>query len=566
MGLGPSKDEQLYNCALRNEADAVKALRHQDASMEWRDKKSRTALMVCSAQGESFEMVALLLQLGADVNAYRPGHEGGYPLHHAAKKGMDRTCHLLMSYGAPLMVFNDDGQTPLDMARERGHVAVVRLLEDRICLFQGYVRQQVISGPALLEAFAANLCFRRIWLVVLPASTSAQMQVKYELLIYKDQKATVPTTVLALETAQFTVARPGTSDPVLLVTDTVSRTKYKLLADKESSDPNQFQRLFDACRGIAPRPGSGPAQHVTGFPINNLSSARAGLVPLPGRGGAASPSQPTALIADNTFPPPTKTATATQEEMASDDLALAMAIDASLRMASEQGVVASSPPELAGSGPHSGSARSNSYQGWAQGPGMGEPSTYGGWDEDLSQAPSMDVATSGAGGTRPGITDQVAANSPGHGLHAPSTFPDSISGWVAPTTSEHVTEVSAAELPRSAGAGASLNQEPPSAPPLPEDLSPAYSIPEPAVQYPSVDMTPVDMVDSMGATGAPSGGEEPKKGGQCIVCWDAPASVVCIPCGHVAGCMACLSEIKDKGWGCPVCRAPIRDLLKVYQV
>ncbi|GAA0143090.1 hypothetical protein LIER_03853 [Lithospermum erythrorhizon] len=28
----------------------------------------------------------------------------------------------------------------------------------------------------------------------------------------------------------------------------------------------------------------------------------------------------------------------------------------------------------------------------------------------------------------------------------------------------------------------------------------------------------------------------------------------CVPCGHMVGCMACLNEIKDKGWGCPVCQ------------
>jgi protein neuralized len=57
-----------------------------------------------------------------------------------------------------------------------------------------------------------------------------------------------------------------------------------------------------------------------------------------------------------------------------------------------------------------------------------------------------------------------------------------------------------------------------------------------------------------------------ERGCQCVVCWDAKAEAVCIPCGHLAGCMDCLAEIKAKDWGCPVCRAPIQQVIKVYSV
>ncbi|KAK2359763.1 replication factor A protein [Trifolium repens] len=39
-----------------------------------------------------------------------------------------------------------------------------------------------------------------------------------------------------------------------------------------------------------------------------------------------------------------------------------------------------------------------------------------------------------------------------------------------------------------------------------------------------------------------------------------------IPCGHVAGCMSCLNEVKTKKWGCPVCRAKIDQIIKLYHV
>ncbi|KAL0899247.1 hypothetical protein Bca101_083208 [Brassica carinata] len=65
------------------------------------------------------------------------------------------------------------------------------------------------------------------------------------------------------------------------------------------------------------------------------------------------------------------------------------------------------------------------------------------------------------------------------------------------------------------------------------------------------------------------GGENTEDGGssgQCLVCTDAPSDGICVPCGHVAGCMSCLTEIKSKEWGCPVCRANIHQVIKVYRV
>lgn len=57
-----------------------------------------------------------------------------------------------------------------------------------------------------------------------------------------------------------------------------------------------------------------------------------------------------------------------------------------------------------------------------------------------------------------------------------------------------------------------------------------------------------------------------KSVGTCVVCWDAPAEGACIPCGHLAGCMNCLAKVKSKGWGCPVCRGLIEQVIKVYAV
>ncbi|KAF7146635.1 hypothetical protein RHSIM_Rhsim04G0180000 [Rhododendron simsii] len=52
----------------------------------------------------------------------------------------------------------------------------------------------------------------------------------------------------------------------------------------------------------------------------------------------------------------------------------------------------------------------------------------------------------------------------------------------------------------------------------------------------------------------------------CVICLDASVEGACIPCGHMAGCMPCLNEIKGKNWGCPVCRTKINQVVRLYAV
>lgn len=102
----------------------------------------------------------------------------------------------------------------------------------------------------------------------------------------------------------------------------------------------------------------------------------------------------------------------------------------------------------------------------------------------------------------------------------------------------------------------------PSAPPV------ADQVPlDGPIQYPSIDLSPVDVSSPVveklhNEEGKTAGGS----GSTCVICLDAPAEGACIPCGHVAGCMSCLNEVKTKKWGCPVCRAKIDQIIKLYHV
>ncbi|KAI7742906.1 hypothetical protein M8C21_031331 [Ambrosia artemisiifolia] len=89
----------------------------------------------------------------------------------------------------------------------------------------------------------------------------------------------------------------------------------------------------------------------------------------------------------------------------------------------------------------------------------------------------------------------------------------------------------------------------PSAPLLPE------SVDDGPVHYPSVDSNPIDEKE-----------KNSNDSSSCVICLDAPVEGACIPCGHMAGCMTCLNEIKDKNWGCPVCRTKIEQVVRLYAV
>lgn len=74
-------------------------------------------------------IVEALLDAGAPVNVPHLG--GGTPLHTAAFTGDAAVARLLLARGADPMARTDDGKTAVDVARERGHEDLARLLEER---------------------------------------------------------------------------------------------------------------------------------------------------------------------------------------------------------------------------------------------------------------------------------------------------------------------------------------------------------------------------------------------------------------------------------------------------
>ncbi len=80
-----------------------------------------------AAAGRQLGIVRLLLDGGAPVNARQ--HLGWTALHEAANQGNREMAETLLRYGADPALGNDEGKTSADIALERGHRELLRILE-----------------------------------------------------------------------------------------------------------------------------------------------------------------------------------------------------------------------------------------------------------------------------------------------------------------------------------------------------------------------------------------------------------------------------------------------------
>ncbi|KAJ6819311.1 putative RING zinc finger and ankyrin repeat containing protein [Iris pallida] len=549
MGAQQSKDESLYQQVNYGNIEGIKALRQEGAGLEWIDKEGKTPLILACMRPDLLAVAKVLIELGANVNAYRAGSHAGTPLHHAAKRGLDQTVNLLLSHGANPFIMNDDCQTPLGLARAKGHCNVVRAIESRTCLFSGWLRE--VYGPSILEVFAPQWVSRKVWAVVLPCdSRNPTNPSKFELAIYPDLQVAQPRVVIALWKAHIEDPKFNQPDPALVIVDKATRknhlscglrcqagsshlrkthvhhlledqrphthcsrrrfrglestsisamlnvsrqeTRYKFLSAYEG-DKQQIQWFYNACRGIFQQNSYIPVAPVGATPIANHPYL-------------------------NVHAPTTSAAT----PAAPEDEQLTMAINASIQTAIAEGV-----------------------------PVTGTTNTTG-W-ETSSESTSHNGGRLAGGAPTPKVEPSVDPYNGWSGIRPSSSMPQLHTSQLETVT----VSPSAQEAPPSVSV--------PSAPPIvPETF---YDGP---VHYPSIDSSPVDL--SVPAAESKPGPSETKEGsdsnssGSCVICLDAPVEGACIPCGHMAGCMSCLNEIKGKKWGCPVCRAEIDQVVRLYAV
>uniref|UniRef100_A0A7N0T7B5 RING-type domain-containing protein n=1 Tax=Kalanchoe fedtschenkoi TaxID=63787 RepID=A0A7N0T7B5_KALFE len=63
---------------------------------------------------------------------------------------------------------------------------------------------------------------------------------------------------------------------------------------------------------------------------------------------------------------------------------------------------------------------------------------------------------------------------------------------------------------------------------------------------------------------APNGTVGPLKKGSCCICYEAPVDSLLYRCGHMCTCINCAQELQWSSGKCPICRAPIVDVVRAY--
>nr|GMC97589.1 putative E3 ubiquitin-protein ligase XBAT35 [Ipomoea batatas] len=245
MGQQQSKDELLYRHAVDGNIQAISTLRRDGVSLEWVDREGKTPLIATCMSSERFAAARTLIELGADVNAYRPGHNAGTPLHHAASRGLDNIVQLLLFHGANALIKNDDSQTPLQVARVKGFSNVVRTIESHICIFSGWLREYYC--PSFLEVLAPKLLSRKIWAVVVPHDSTKPL--KLELAIYSSLQDAQHRTVISLWRTNVEEPNFQQLDPAVIISDKSTKSQYKF-ASGSHGDKHQLHFLYKACIGV----------------------------------------------------------------------------------------------------------------------------------------------------------------------------------------------------------------------------------------------------------------------------------------------------------------------------
>jgi uncharacterized protein len=120
----------LMRAALEGDTETVGALLASRANVNAKDNEGRTALMFAVVNSHA-DSVKVLLRAGARVNAR--ARDGGTALMLAAMNGDAEITQILLNNGAKTGYrYISTGKTAATLAADRGHSAIVELLQRRV--------------------------------------------------------------------------------------------------------------------------------------------------------------------------------------------------------------------------------------------------------------------------------------------------------------------------------------------------------------------------------------------------------------------------------------------------
>ncbi|CAN6171813.1 unnamed protein product [Urochloa humidicola] len=246
-------DQQLHKEVSYGCLERIRDLRAQGADLESTDSLGKTPLMKASAHARP-GMALVLIEMGANVNAYRRGSYRATALHHAADSGAKFVVELLITYGADPYMRSDYGETSLELARRKGHMHVVRAIERQICLFRGWMREKY--GP---DSFMTN----KIWAVVLPCEAQNPTRpLKLELAVYHASQIMQnykPHAVIELWKSQIDEGKLNEEDPSITIFNKETESQHEILSADEG-DKQTLHEFYDAFRGTAEVVNTVPVQ------------------------------------------------------------------------------------------------------------------------------------------------------------------------------------------------------------------------------------------------------------------------------------------------------------------
>ncbi|SDX06101.1 ankyrin repeat domain-containing protein [Paenibacillus sp. CF384] len=122
-----NKMKDFFNEVANGDLDKIKAFIENGIDVNEKDENEQTALMV-AVMSNNPEVVKLLLECKADVDAFGIHKEDRNPINYASAYGLVDIVKILLEYKPNMKLLNVYGGTPLIPACEQGHYEVAKLL------------------------------------------------------------------------------------------------------------------------------------------------------------------------------------------------------------------------------------------------------------------------------------------------------------------------------------------------------------------------------------------------------------------------------------------------------